>query len=480
MTPSSVDEFLALLRKSRLVDDTCLAPYLARPRGTARPQTVHDFADELVRRGVLTHYQAVQLLQGKWDHFAIGPFKILERLGFGAVSNVYLCERPVTHGRVAVKVLTKLLAADPTMVQRFYREARAAGLLDHPNIVRAHDVDQAGQEHFMVMDFVDGSSIQDIVQHSGPMDVVRSAHYIRQAALGLQYAHEKSLVHRDIKPGNLLIDRQGQVKILDMGLARFEEEGGMLTQGGVVLGAPEYLAPEQAIDSHNVDTRADVYGLGGTFYFMLTGQPPYAEEKTLARKLLAKQERDPRPIAMFRADVPQELVAVIERMMARDPKRRFPTPGAVAEALAPWTATPIPPPPEKEMPQLSAAALAPVHPAPAPASASAEAPPKVPPEHITAPATHHPAAALTRHAPPEDRSIVPPPAGDESTAVEAHPSQPGLATAAKPARSRHKKRSRARTRRSPFSFWSIVLVIALLVSALAFLAVRWEAIIGRK
>lgn len=354
---TSVEEYLGLLRRSQLLDDRALSACLQSAQGQALPRTAHALAGLLVQEALLTNYQAVQVLQGQVDHLTIGPYKILERLGFGAVSNVYLCERPVTRAWVAVKVLAKLQAADPTTVQRFYREARAAGSLHHPNIVPAHDVDQDQHGHFMVMDFVDGSSIQDIVQQFGPMDIGRSAHYIRQAALGLQCAHEHRLVHRDVKPGNLLIDRTGTVKILDMGLARFaEEEGGVLTQG-VILGAPEYLAPEQALDSHNVDTRADVYGLGATFYFMLTGQPPYAEEKTLAKKIVSKQARDPQPIASLRPEVPADLVAVVERMMARDLSQRFPTPQAVVEALASWTRTPIPPPPDREMPQLSPALL---------------------------------------------------------------------------------------------------------------------------
>jgi eukaryotic-like serine/threonine-protein kinase len=420
--PSTVAEFLGLVNKSKLVSDRSLSDCLSRCNGSNRPEKVTDLATVLVREKLLTTYQAAQLLQGKWDCFAIGPYKIIERLGAGAASNVYLCERPVTHARVAVKVLTKLQGVDSTTLPRFYREARAAGLLVHPNIVRAHDVDQDAerQDHFMVMDFVDGSSIQDIVARFGPMDMTRSAHYIRQAALGLQYAHEKGLVHRDIKPANLMIDRRGQVRILDMGLARFEQEGGVLTRGAV-LGAPEYLAPEQAVDSHNVDTRADVYSLGGTFYFMLTGQPPYAEEKGPTQKLLAKQARDPQPLARLRRDARPDLIAVVERMMTRDLNRRYRTPGEVAEALVPWTKTAIPPPPKAEMPRLS-----PVNAALGPLPATPPSADKSSTERMTpAPAKARAAPGPTVSATPEGRPLVPsPPPAAKPADAEAAPGTP--------------------------------------------------------
>jgi len=362
-------EILEGLRKGKVVDEKRLDAYLQRANINDMPDEAHEWVNTLVQERVLSNYQALQILQGKWNAFHIGKFRILERLGFGAVSNVYLCEDPDLHDRVAVKVLTKLQAADPASLERFYREARASRLLDHPNIVRAHGVDKDEQAPFMVMDFVDGSSIQDIVEHFGALDPVRCAHYIRQAALGLEYAHQQGLIHRDIKSGNLLIDRQGTLKILDLGMARFaQEEGEVLTQG-IVLGAPEYLAPEQAKDSHNVDGRADLYGLGAIFYFMLTAYAPFAEEGSLAKKLTSKQTRDPRPIRALRPEVPEEMVAIVRKMMARNPDERYQKASEVAEALTPWTQKPLAPPLDQEMPKLSPVArgepmLAPPEPAP--------------------------------------------------------------------------------------------------------------------
>jgi serine/threonine protein kinase len=310
-----------------------------------------------VGEGLLSYYQVVQLLKGRWNCFRIGPYRILERLGFGATSNVYLCEHQATRNRVAVKVLGQTQADDPVASKRFFREARAATLLEHPNLVRVHDLDWDGRDNYMVMDFVDGSSIQDIVQQFGAIEPERAAHYVSQAALGLHYLFQASLIHRDVKPGNILVDRKGTVRILDMGLARVaEEEGANLTKGEV-LGSPEYLSPEQAIDSHNVDTRADIYSLGATFYFMVGAEAPYNEEKSAAGKLLSKATRPPKPIEDIRPDLPDGMVAVIEKMMAKEARDRYQTPREVADALKPWTGQRLAPPSDEQMPHLSKVAM---------------------------------------------------------------------------------------------------------------------------
>jgi serine/threonine protein kinase len=352
--PATPDEFIELVRKADLVNDKYLD---SRLRHIELPDTPHETADLLVLEGILTYYQAIQLLKGRWNCFRIGPYRILERLGFGATSNVYLCEHQGTRARMAVKVLAQMKADDPIASKRFFREARAATLLEHPNLVKVHELDWDGRDNYMVMDFADGSSLQDIVQQFGPMDIHRAAHYIAQAAAGLHFLFQANLVHRDINPGNILVDRRGTIRILDMGLARMaEEESARLTKGEV-LGSPEYLAPEQGVDSHNVDTRADIYALGATFYFMLAGEAPYSEERSVARKLLSKASRPPRPLETIRPEVPEDLVAIITKMMAKDPADRYETPRQVADALKPWSSEPNLPPPVEEMPQLSKAAL---------------------------------------------------------------------------------------------------------------------------
>src|SRR5437588_4402250 len=316
--PANNDELLDLVRKSGVLDEKRLDGYLARMAApNAIPREPGKFAGQMVADGLLTHFQAEQLVQGKWRRFTIGRYKVLERLGAGGMGSVYLCEHKLMRRRVAVKVLPTAKADDPASLERFYREARAVAALDHPNIVRAYDIDQDDKLHFLVMEFVDGANFQEIVKRSGPLDVTRACHYIRQAALGLQHAHEAAgLVHRDIKPGNILVDRTGTVKILDMGRARFfHDDEDLLTKkyDENVLGTADYLAPEQALDSHSVDIRADIYSLGATCYFMLTGSTPFTEG-TVAQKLIWHQTRQPKPIRQIRPEVPEGLTAIVEKM----------------------------------------------------------------------------------------------------------------------------------------------------------------------
>ncbi|MBI1914013.1 MAG: protein kinase [Planctomycetes bacterium] len=359
-SPTTVAEFVELVRKSGVIDEKRLDAHLEKLRAAAAlPVEPGKLAGVLVRDGLLTRFQADQLMLGKYRRFTIGKYKVLEQLGSGGMGMVYLCEHMLMRRRVAVKVLPANKAEDAAALERFYREARAVAALDHPNIVRAYDIDHAEKLHFLVMEYVDGSSLQEIIKKAGAMDVTRACHYIRQAALGLQHAHEAAnLVHRDIKPGNVLVDRNGIVKVLDMGLARFfnEDEDNITKKYDEnVLGTADYLAPEQAVDSHEADIRADIYSLGATFYFCLTGRTPF-QEGTVAQKLIWHQTRQPKPIRQVRPDVDEALAAVIEKMMAKRREDRYQTPLAVAEALTPWTKTPIPPPPDAEMPRLSLAA----------------------------------------------------------------------------------------------------------------------------
>jgi serine/threonine protein kinase len=421
--PITSDEFLDLIRKSGVLDEKRLDAYLDKARiGSPLPSEPAKLAGVLVRDGMLTHFQAEQFLQGKWRRFTIGKYKVLERIGSGGMGSVYLCEHKLMRRRVAVKVLPTAKAEDTSSLERFYREARAVAALDHVNIVRAYDIDQDDKLHFLVMEYVDGSSLQDIVKRAGPLDPIRAAHYIRQAALGLQHAHEVAgLVHRDIKPGNILVDRSGIVKVLDMGLARFfHDEDDVLTKkyDENVLGTADYLAPEQALDSHSVDIRADIYSLGATFYYCLTGRSPF-NEGSVAQKLIWHQTRQPKPIRSVRADAPAELVAVIDRMMAKDPAQRYPTPQSVADALEPWTQQPIAAPPEEEMPRLSLAAMG----TPGSADGNSPAQPALPSTGMLSPTPRRnwqvPTTPATRSVPPTTN--VPgaaPPAPDQAAPTE--------------------------------------------------------------
>ena len=359
--PSTTDEFLGLVAKSDLFPAARLEEFVDRRRADrSLPATPMKTAQLLVFDGLLTKYQAEQLLSGRWRNFIIGgKYKLLERLGKGGMALVFLCEHQVMKRLVALKILPTAHGEDRELLGRFHREARALSSLRHPNIVGAYDADHANKVHFLVMEYVDGGDLDQIVQKIGPMPWERASEYIRQAALGLQHAHECGLVHRDIKPGNLLVDRSGTVKLLDLGLARiFHETTDDLTTGRdakTLLGTVDYLAPEQALNSHDVDIRADIYGLGATFYYLLTGKGLF-EDGTVAQKLSWHLHRPPVPISQVRPDVPEGLLEVIDRMLAKRPNDRFQVPEEVVEALEPWTTTPIAPPDPAELPQLSRAA----------------------------------------------------------------------------------------------------------------------------
>ena len=248
--PVNTNEFLDLVHKSGVVDDKRLDAHVQRLKNAGLlPPEASKTAGVLIRDGFLTHFQADNIMQGRWRRFTIGKYKVLEKIGSGGMGQVYLCEHKLMRRRVAVKVLPTAKAEDDAARDRFYREARAVAALDHPNIVHAYDIDQDEKLHFLVMEYVDGANLQEIVKRSGPMDIGRACHYIRQAALGLEHAHQQAnLVHRDIKPGNILVDRSGVVKILDMGLARFfDDEDDILTKkyDENILGTADYLAPEQ-------------------------------------------------------------------------------------------------------------------------------------------------------------------------------------------------------------------------------------------
>jgi serine/threonine protein kinase len=360
--PANLSEFIDVVRKSGLVADDRLQAELARLKtDPAPPANVDQLATTLVKDGILTRFQAKQMKLGRYKRFEIaGKYRLLELLGIGGMGAVYLCEHQFMKRLVALKVLPVEKLEDPSALARFYREARAVAAMDHPNIVRAYDIDKYEQLHFLVMEYVDGTSIQEVVAKHGPIDPLRTAHYVYQSALGLQHAHELALVHRDIKPGNLLLERTGTIKILDMGLARFfDQRSDNLTEkfdNNCVLGTADYLAPEQAV-SNVVDIRADIYALGGSMYFMLTGQSPFPDG-TIASKLMSHQTKDPRPVAEFRKDVQPELLAVLHKMMRKDPKERYQTPAELAEALEPWAHQPVSAPPVHEMPELCPAVLA--------------------------------------------------------------------------------------------------------------------------
>ena len=358
--PSSVEELLQLIRKSGMIEDAKLTTYLQRRQmGRGLPEDPRDAANSMVEDGLITDFQAEQYLLGKWRGFTIGKYKLLERVGVGGMGQVFLCEHMYMKRRVAIKVLPPAKAEQPAALGRFYREARAAGSLEHPNIVRTHDIDQDGNLHFIVMEYVDGSNLLDMVKKFGPMDIRRACHYIQQVAVGLDFAFRSGIIHRDIKPGNILIDRRGVAKILDMGLARFyKDQTDMLTvkyDDKIVLGTADYVAPEQVANSHTVDIRADIYAMGASFYFLLAGHPAFPSG-SVSQKLLWHRTKDPTPIRQIRPEVPEGIAAILAKMLAKDPNARYQTPLEIANDLEKYATGTIPEPSDEEMPQLSPAA----------------------------------------------------------------------------------------------------------------------------
>lgn len=336
--------FLAGVKQSGLIDpDRVDALVSELQRGGIDCNDSCAIATALVDRKVLTEWQSDKLLQGRHKGFILGRYRLLSLLGAGEMSAVYLAEHILMERRCAIKVLPANKVQDTSYLGRFHREARAVASMNHPNIVRAYDVDKQTESgtdiHFLVMEYVEGRNIEQIVKEQGPLDYVSAVDYIRQAAEGLGHAHQSGMVHRDVKPGNLLIDSTGVVKLLDLGLARFfkttDEESLTIKHDEKVLGTADYLAPEQAVDSHQVDARADIYSLGCTMYFALTGHPPFTDG-TLVQRLLAHQTKIPPSVRYERPDIDEGLLEILDKMMAKRTADRYQTAADVSEALARW------------------------------------------------------------------------------------------------------------------------------------------------
>jgi hypothetical protein len=263
-------------------------------------------------------------------------YRIVRQLGQGGMGVVYQAEHKVMERPVAVKVISRALVDRPDAVERFHREVRAAAKLDHPNIVKAYDAEQAGDLHLLAMEYVEGHSLHDVLAKKGPLPIAHACHYVRQAALGLQHAFEHGMVHRDLKPHNLMLTPKGTVKILDFGLAKLASEqtrpGGGLTQENMVMGTPEYMAPEQAVNTKDADIRADIYALGCTLYCLLTGRPPFTGDNPLAIIVSHSQDAPP-PVESLRPEVPSALAALLARLLAKDPAQRPQTPKELADEL---------------------------------------------------------------------------------------------------------------------------------------------------
>ena len=329
--------FVELVAKSRLVDHAALEKFLAQFRdrfGPELPQDVGQLSRAMVDVGLLTAWHSEKLLAGKYKGFFLGKYKLLGHIGTGGMSSVYLAEHTRLHDKRAIKVLPRTRVKDATYLARFQLEAKAIASLNHPNIVLAYDIDNEGDVHYIVMEYVEGIDLQGLVRRDGPLPPVQAALLLAQAADGLQHAHQRGVIHRDVKPANLLLDLEGKIRLLDMGLALVsaEEESLTVLHNENVLGTADYLAPEQALNSHQVDHRADIYGLGCTLYFLLTGRPPFPEG-TLAQRIAKHQKAMPTSIRKLREDCPGELEGICVKMMQKEAKYRYQSAAEVADAL---------------------------------------------------------------------------------------------------------------------------------------------------
>jgi eukaryotic-like serine/threonine-protein kinase len=358
--------FLANVRLSGLMTDLDLAS--ARPQlpDTNRGRLI---ARSLVELGLLTRFQAERLLIGRTSGFILGQYKILDQLGRGGMGRVFKAEHQTMKRVVALKVLAPEVIQTARAQELFLREVRVVARLTHPNIVTAYDANEVQGRYFLVLEYIDGPNLEQLVRtraadNRGPVSVGLACDYMCQAAQALQCAHTVGMVHRDLKPANLLVQRRGfsddspgLLKISDFGLARLQEPninpavshgvGTILTRANTVMGTPDFLSPEQARSLHTTDIRSDVYSLGCTFYYLLTGRVPFPGGTTL-EKLIRHNAEQPAPVTQFRGDVPASVLEILDKMMAKRPADRYQTPAELAAALEPYAVSgPIPwaPPP---------------------------------------------------------------------------------------------------------------------------------------
>ena len=328
---------------SGLVEQKQLEDTLTRIHEEAAGQPIANVAilcGKLVEKGLLTSWQCQKLAEGRYKGFFLGSYKLLDWIGAGSTSSVYLAEHVLMQRQVAIRILPTNRVEKTSYATRFLRDAKAAAALNHRNVVRLYFADTETDTgiHYLVMEYAMGRNLQRIVKDEGPLPFAQAAKYIQQAAEGLCAAHKAGLIHRDVKPTNLLVDDNDVLKILDFGVARLTEDAPLplaVAYDENVLGTADYLAPEQALDSHGVDSRADIYSLGCTFFYLLTGHPPF-NKGTLPQRIMAHQ-REPMPdIRESRPDAPEDLIAICLKMTAKRPEERFQTADEVAEALRDW------------------------------------------------------------------------------------------------------------------------------------------------
>lgn len=357
--PLTIEQFTQRLDSSGLMAADELREWLEKVPTAKRPSDGEQLARELVKRKRLTAYQALEIYMGKGQPLVLGNYVVLDKLGEGGMGVVLKAEHRRMKRIVALKVMSPEVVKARGAIQRFEREVQAVAKLEHPNIVTAHDADQAGDTHFLVMQFVEGDDLSAIVKKSGPLSVDRAVDCVLQAARGLEFAHQNGVIHRDIKPHNLLLSKDGVVKILDLGLARVESSVNVnrettLTSTGAVLGTIDYMSPEQAEDTKVADERSDIYSLGCTLFYLLTACVPYPGD-TVMKRLLAHREA-PLPSLVVELEARgregqatavaidarlSTLDAIFRKMIAKSPADRYASMAAVAADLQRCLTSPV-------------------------------------------------------------------------------------------------------------------------------------------
>jgi serine/threonine protein kinase/Leucine-rich repeat (LRR) protein len=331
--PVPLEQFIRQLEVSGILGET-LKNFIPP---NASPTDTEELAQELIRQNKLTTFQVQEINDGKGESLVLGNYVLMEKIGAGGMGQVFKARHRRMDRIVAIKLLPPATTKDPAAIARFEREVKAAAKITHPNIVAAHDADCANGVHFLVMELVDGADLAALVHKNGPFSVEKATNCILQAARGLEAAHRKGVIHRDIKPANLLMGLDGVVKILDMGLARFSDQEDCgpeveLTSTGAVMGTVDYMAPEQAVDTKTVDGRADIYSLGCTLHFLLTGRPTYKGDSFMNR-LLAHRDQPIPSLRAKKSDIPDSVEAIFKKMVAKKVEDRYQTMSVVIADL---------------------------------------------------------------------------------------------------------------------------------------------------
>jgi len=333
--PQIALHFIELLRKSELLDDeeiiAAVEKYSLQNRNAIQTARI------LIKKGHLTRFQAERLLDGRYRGFFIDQYKLQEVLGIGGMGTVYIATNRETDEKVALKVLTESHELDAGMLTRLKLEAKAGMMLNHPNIVKTKRIEHKGAKCFVEMELVEGINLHELIALTGPVAWPQACDFIMQAALGLHHSHQKGLIHRDVKPANFLVDKNGNLKVLDFGLAylkdsKDEEFSLAMIFGHDCLGTADFIAPEQIDDSLNVDARSDIYSLGCMFYSTVTAKVPFPYS-TNAKKLEAQKTEQPISIREYIPQFPVEIEAILLKMIEKNPADRFQSAGEVAKVL---------------------------------------------------------------------------------------------------------------------------------------------------